>query len=141
MTTKRALIIDDDYANRSIWDLVLSDQGYEVVAAPDLATCLPHIKGDVSLYLVDYHLPDGRGTQVVSMIRENSPESVVIMTSMDDDADVIRESMNAGGNVFMVKPSSPLIMRQVLDEISAGALNATVRQLINRNGRRSYSQS
>ncbi len=141
MTTKRALIIDDDYANRSIWDLVLSDQGYEVIAAPDLASCMPHIKGDVSLFLVDYHLPDGRGTQVVERIRASSPESVVIMTSMDDDADVIRESMNAGGNIFMVKPSSPLIMRQVLDEIKAGDLNSGVRQLINRNGRRSYTHS
>jgi DNA-binding NarL/FixJ family response regulator len=65
---------------------------------------------------------------------------MVVMVSMDDDADVIREAIHAGGNVFMVKPTSPAVIGQVLAEIAAGDLDSKAKQLINRNGRRSYSQ-
>ncbi len=139
MSDKRALIIDDDYANRSIWELVLADRGYEVSSAGDLAGGYDHVTSEVSLYLIDYHLPDGRGTDIVKRVKEQYPASLVVMVSMDDDADVIRESMRAGGNVFIVKPASPAMMNQLLNEIDSGELNANVRQLINRNGRRAYA--
>jgi DNA-binding response OmpR family regulator len=139
MTDKRALIVDDDYANRAIWDLVLTDRGYKVLAAPDSATATALVSDDVTLYLVDYHLPDGHGSDFVSFVRRISTQCVVITTSMDDDADVIRESMRAGSNIFMVKPSSPSIIRDLLAEIDTGDVNPGIRQLINRNGRRTYA--
>ncbi len=139
MTDKRALIVDDDPANRSIWELVLADRGYEVLSAIDLASGVQQIADDISLYLIDYHLPDGRGTDIVQQVKENYPGSVVVMVSMDDDADVIREAMRAGGNLFMVKPASPKMMNQILNEIDTGALDSNAHQLINRNGRRTYA--
>lgn len=139
MTDKRALIIDDDSANRSIWELVLSDRGYEVLSAVDVAEGLSRVHSNISLYLVDYHLPDGRGTDIVSRVKQAYPDSMVVMVSMDDDADVIREAMRAGGNLFLVKPASPSIMNQILSEIDAGTLDSSAHQLINRNGRRTYA--
>jgi len=139
MVGKCALIVDDDSANRSIWELVLSDRGYDVRSAADLENGLSHITDDVSLYLIDYHLPDGRGTDIVKKVRGKFPASVVVMVSMDDDADVIRESMRAGGNLFIVKPASPKIMNEVINDIDSGTLTAEAHQLINRNGRRTYA--
>ena len=139
MPNKRALIVDDDSANRSIWELVLSDRGYDVQSAADLENGLSQLSDDVSLYLIDYHLPDGRGADMVKQVRARYPDSLVAIVSMDDDADVIRESMRAGGNLFIVKPASPLIMNQVLTDIDSGDLTADAHQLINRNGRRTYT--
>lgn len=139
MISKCALIVDDDSANRSIWELVLSDRGYDVRVAADLESGLNYVSDEVSLYLIDYHLPDGRGTDIVKQARGLFPGSVVVMVSMDDDADVIRESMRAGGNLFIVKPASPMIMNQVLTDIDSGVLTADAHQLINRNGRRTYA--
>lgn len=139
MIEKRALIIDDDYANRAIWELILTERGYSVTSVEDKESAMKKVSEQIPLYLVDYHLPDGHGSDVVAKIREGSTHSIVIMTSMDDDADVIRESISMGGNVFLVKPSSPLVMRQLVEEIETGAFNASMKQLINRNGRRNYS--
>ena len=139
MPNKRALIVDDDSANRSIWELVLSDRGYDVQSAADLENGLSQLSDDVSLYLIDYHLPDGRGTDIVKQVRARFPDALVAIVSMDDDADVIRESMQAGGNLFIIKPASPLIMNQVLTDIDSGNLTADAHQLINRNGRRTYT--
>ena len=139
MTDKQALIVDDDAANRSLWELVLTEKGYKVHAAEDIATAADQVGSNISLYLVDYHLPDGRGTDIVRNVRGKFPASIVVMVSMDDDADVIREGIRAGGNVFMVKPTSPSVMSQLLNEIESGVLNAKARQLINRHGRRTYA--
>ena len=139
MAEKRALIVDDDYANRSIWELVLTDRGYDVVSASDLTEGATSVSGDISLYLIDYHLPDGRGTDIVKQVKQEFPDSLIFMVSMDDDADVIREAMYSGGNVFIVKPASPAMMNQLLNEIETGEVDQRTRQLINRNGRRTYA--
>ncbi|CAG0958765.1 MAG: response regulator [Anaerolinea sp.] len=138
MAERRALIVDDDYANRSIWDLMLTDHGYDVVMASDRTTGAEQVSSDISLYLIDYHLPDGRGSEVTALARKQAPDAIVVMVSMDDDSDVIREAMHAGSNVFMVKPSSPSLIRELLNDIEGGQVNSTMRQLINRHGRRTY---
>src|SRR5579859_2440061 len=140
MTEKRALIIDDDYANRSLWELVLNEKGYAVDSADSVNEGMKFVGENVSLYLIDYHLPDGRGTEIVSYVRKNFPASIVVLVSMDDDVTVIRENIRAGSNVFMVKPTSPSVMGEVLSEIEAGDLSSRDKQLINRHGRRSYNQ-
>src|SRR5437016_14212681 len=119
MSDKIALIVDDDPANRAIWELVLTDKNYKVHTAPDLESGTKQISPDVNLYLIDYHLPDGHGTELVSLIRESYPASIVVMVSMDDDADVIREEIQAGGNVVMVKPTSPSVMSQINGRIES----------------------
>jgi DNA-binding response OmpR family regulator len=139
MTEKTALIIDDDAANRTIWELVLNEKGYRVLAAADAASGMKFVGNGIDLYLIDYHLPDARGTELVTHVRATYPASIVVMVSMDDDADVIREGIRAGGNVFMVKPTSPSVMGQVLSEIESGDLNASAHQLISRHGRRTYA--
>jgi DNA-binding NarL/FixJ family response regulator len=139
MAEKRALIVDDDAANRSIWELVLGEHGYEVIIGETLTDGMDFASDDISLYLIDYHLPDGLGTSLIALLRENFPDAVIVTVSMDDDAEVIHESISAGSNVFMVKPTSPQVMAQMLAEIEAGSLSVTDKQLINRNGRRSYT--
>ncbi|MBX3083581.1 MAG: response regulator [Anaerolineae bacterium] len=135
---KRALIIDDDNSNQTLWRNFLVEHSYEVVIAPDLETAQQYVSEDIDLFLVDYYLPDGYGTAMVAAARQGHPSAIVIMVSMDDDADIIRESMQAGGNLYVVKPSTPTLMTQILTEIESGLLHSGTRQLINRHGRRSY---
>ncbi len=140
MSNKHAVVIDDDRSNLAIWELVLNENGYEVQTADSMESARDYLSDDVGIFLVDYHLPDGNGSELVAYVRENFPNSFVVMVSMDDDADVIRESIRAGGNVFMVKPTSPQAMGQLISEIESGTLDISARQLITRHGRRNYSQ-
>ena len=53
MADKRALIIDDDFANCSIWELVLNENGYAVDKTDTITGGMDHVGDDISLYLID----------------------------------------------------------------------------------------
>lgn len=122
-----------------MWEHFLSDHGYAVGTAASLEDAQIQWGEDIGLYLVDYYLPDCYGTQAVSQIRQQFPDALVFVVSMDDDADVIRESMRAGGNLYMVKPISTAVMTEILSEIDSGQIDPQVKQLISRHGRRTYN--
>jgi DNA-binding response OmpR family regulator len=139
--TKRALIIDDDVANQTLWRSFLNEHGYDVTVTADLESAQQHLADDLHLFLVDYYLPDGFGTSMVAAARQECPDSLVIMVSMDDDADIVRAALKAGGNLYVVKPSTPTLMTEILTEIETGSLHSGVRLLINRHGRRTFNAS
>jgi DNA-binding response OmpR family regulator len=138
MIIKRALIIEDDPASRSIWERVLSEQGYKCIHAEDVAVASSLVAGDISLYLVDEYLPDGRGTSLIPQIRTTAPDSIVIIISMDDDSDLIHDAFEGGSNIFVVKPAEPTEMRRIVAEIDSGKITPEHRHLITRLGRRAY---
>lgn len=135
---KRALIIEDDPSSRSIWGRVLAEQGYECVSAEDIESARLLLTADVSLFLVDEYLPDGRGTGLIPHIRDVAPDSIVIIISMDDDSDLIHGAFEGGTNLFVVKPAEPTEMRRVIAEINSGKITPDHRHLITRLGRRAY---
>ena len=139
MAVKHALVIDDDRSARNIWELVLTERGYDVSIAETLAAGSDRISDEVSFYVLDYHLPDGLGAPLAAQIRERFPECLIAAVSIDDSAEVIRAVMEAGANVFVVKPTSPSLMTQILNEVDQGALDCNARQVITRNGRRDYA--
>lgn len=138
MAPKRALIIEDDPSSCSIWGRVLAEQGYESLIATNCASANAHISDEITLFLVDEYLPDGRGTALVAPIRATAPDSVVIIISMDDDSELIRDAFEGGGNLFVVKPAEPSEMRRLVAEINAGQITAEDRHLVTRLGRRAY---
>jgi len=139
MAFKQALVIDDDRSARTIWELILTERGYNVFIAETLAAGYDQVSDAVSFYVLDYHLPDGDGAVAAAQIRERYPECMIAAVSIDDSSEVIREVMEAGANVFVVKPTSPSLMTQILNEVEEGALNFNARQVITRNGRRDFT--
>lgn len=136
---KHALIIDDDPANINLCELILGEHGYKVASAPDMSSAQPYISDRIDLFVVDYHLPDGKGVEAVSAIRDSYPDKVICILSMDDNSDVIRESIRAGGNVYMVKPATPSVMGDMLNDIASGNVSANSQQLITQHGKRNYN--
>lgn len=135
---KQALLIDDDAANVALCQLILTERGYHVTSAPDLSSARAYFDQDIALFVVDYHLPDSNGVDAVHAIREHYPDQVICVLSMDDDNDVIKDSIRAGGNIYMVKPATPTVIAEMLKDIETGRLSATSQQLVTQHGKRSY---
>lgn len=56
------------------------------------------------LYLLDWHLPDADGLQVLQEIRARAPQSVVIFVTARDRDDDVARVLQAGADDFIGKP-------------------------------------
>jgi len=136
--SKQALILDDDLSNRQLWEKMLAEHGYEVDSVASADEFSRRDSSATEMFLIDYYLPDVMGTEVVAHVRHNNPESLIMVVSMADDNDVIQINLEAGANVYLVKPATPTMMVQVLNEVESGEIGTHSRMLISNHGRRQY---
>lgn len=104
----RVLLIEDDSDLSAAMTAFLLARGFIVEAASNIKAArqmLPLALWDV--VLLDLHLPDGNGLDLLTSIKRVSPEaSILILTAMDQISDRIR-GLDAGADDYLVKPFDP----------------------------------
>jgi len=99
------LIIDDDLSYTQIVKQFLEAQGFRVTIGIDGASALQKLKAEIpELILLDLHLPDVSGKELLAKIRENHPECAVIVITGYGGEQVAVEMMKAGAIDFLSKP-------------------------------------
>jgi len=103
------LIVDDHAAIRSGIAFAIEKAGMSCCAMAatksEAMAQLAHTNPDA--IVVDLHLPDGSGLDLIRWARKNSSEIAIVMLTMSDsDSDLIA-AMNAGASGY-VKKSAPL---------------------------------
>lgn len=102
----RVLIIDDHTLFRSGIKLLLERQaGFAVVgeagSALDGVKRTKKLKPDV--ILLDLHMPDIGGLQVIALLREEMPTAQIIMLTVSEDAEDLLEALRAGARGYLLK--------------------------------------
>jgi DNA-binding NarL/FixJ family response regulator len=81
--------------------------------APRLADVGPLLRQDpADVVLVDYSLPDGRGSDVLRLVRRHWPRARLVLFSGHSEADILHEAIAAGADGILTKGTS-------MDEILA----------------------
>lgn len=107
----RVLLVDDSEDAREIYGDYLTSFGCEVTTANDGHQALDVLERDtdVSLVVLDYHMPELDGIQTFTRIRAmnlaEQPKAMMITSSSDTDAQARADL--AGLDAFLVKPISP----------------------------------
>ena len=130
-TRVRTLIIDDDALVRDTFTAILSDEGYEVMAAAsgrEALECLARQEADI--VLCDIFMPDQTGFEVLSLILASFPHIPVIMSTGNGSVAMAREAVNLGASDFVTKPCNqgelPIVVERNLSR-QAVALKNTMR--------------
>lgn len=118
MTMTRLLVVDDDRATAAVLHRMLVNEGYEVALAADGIGALAQlVEGpEVHAVLLDRQMPGMDGLQVLAHMQRNERLKgipVVLQTVMDGEEE-IREGLRAGALYYLVKPLDPRIVRQVV---------------------------
>ena len=101
----RLLLIEDDITLSECVEDILDTQGHQA----DTATTgedglLMAETGTYQLYIVDLGLPDMDGNDVISALRDLSPNTPVLVLSGRNQLENKIESLNVGADDFMIKP-------------------------------------
>ena len=103
MSIASILIVDDESLVR--WSLRerLRADNYAVVEAETAGEAMQRI-GDVDLVLLDYKLPDGNGLDVLRHIKQQSPDTLVILMTAFSTVENAVEAMKLGAYHYVNKP-------------------------------------
>ena len=114
----RLLVIEDDPDLGRMLELEFVDHGYEVQWVQSCGAGLEALRQHaVDLILLDQHLPDGTGYELLGQIKEVEPQLPIIMMTAIHDLDLAIESVKAGASDFIHKPLKSEELLRVTDKV------------------------
>jgi two-component system, chemotaxis family, chemotaxis protein CheY len=121
MSDLRILVVDDSATMRRIVINTLKTIGYtSVVEAGDGKEALAHIYADeIQFIITDWNMPNMNGLELVRSVRadasyQNIPILLVTTRGVKED---IMEALQAKVNGYIVKPFTPQVLKEKLDQI------------------------
>ena len=113
---KSILIIDDERDLCWLLSNALSDKGYDVSTANTLHQGVDLLQGNPDLIFLDLKLPDGDGMDILPIIKEKTPESIVLIISAYGSDDRMVDANKKGVHGFIDKPFSEEKIIQTLHQ-------------------------
>ncbi len=117
MPTPKLMIIDDDRTTVGLLKTLLELDGFDVKTKADGESALADVDTYLpDAFLVDYHLADKEGTDLVRILRQNVrfAQTPIIMTS---GLNRELEAKQAGADVFIMKPFDPSMLLEQLAQL------------------------
>jgi len=118
--THKILVVDDENTLRHFLRLNLQEQGYHVSEAANGKTALRLIDHNTfALALIDLHLSDMNGLEIMRRLRAVSPPTSVIILTAYATIDSAIEALRQGAHDYLTKPcETPELLASVADGIA-----------------------
>ena len=122
-TPIRVLVVDDHAVVREgIRHILEGEPGFAVVGeagnAADALRLAAERRPDV--VVLDVSMPGESGLRVAPKLREAAPEARVLIMSMHDNAEYVREGVRAGASGYLLKDSAAAELRLAVRAVHAG---------------------
>lgn len=118
------VLIVEDIEATSMWMADLLSQAFQdvnILSCHTLATAHAILgKQSLALALVDLNLPDGSGIDLIPVIRQQNPETRIIVMTIFDDPEHIFAAIRAGAMGYLLKDQSEKILLNKLQGVMAG---------------------
>jgi DNA-binding response OmpR family regulator len=118
MLPTRILLVDDDETLRSMMDVVLKRQGFDVTTAANVPEALKLISSNVyDVLLSDLHMPGaGDGLTVVSAMRHANPKAVTMILSAFPELDAASHAIMLQADQILLKPMDVMALVAAIKE-------------------------
>src|SRR5690349_2752774 len=114
----KLLLIEDDEQVRRFLEDRLTDEGYQVTAAANGRSAFALL--DTYLFdaaLMDIHLPDMTGLEVLEVAKRKNPDIDVVMMTGFPQVDTAVQALRLGAYDYLIKPLELVSLRHVLKRI------------------------
>ncbi len=101
----RLLVVDDEPDLRTLYELTLLREGYDIDTAGSVEDALARLEErSYSLLITDMRLPDGSGLDVLRRLEEDSRREKAIVITAYGSAENAVEALKAGAYDYLTKP-------------------------------------
>ena len=109
---KYILIADDEKEIRDILKLLLTGEGYEVLALENGLDVVKTAAPEIDLYILDVNMPEMSGFMAAAELRKMYDTPIIFLTAYSGESDKVM-GFSAGADDYIVKPFSnmELLMR------------------------------
>jgi DNA-binding NtrC family response regulator len=115
MPKDRILIVEDDDGLRTVTQVQLEREGYEVNSAVSAELAIPILEKSLQqLVITDLHLPGMSGLDLLKRIRMEYPETAVIFMTAFGTVQTAVEAMRAGAYDYISKPIHPYELKAIV---------------------------
>lgn len=118
MASKRALVLEDSKAMRSLLARLLGEFDFEVFQAANGKEGLEKLGrlGPVDLVLVDWNMPEMDGLGFVSAVRAEARYDDVrlMMVTTETERERVAAALDAGANEYAMKPFTKEVLAEKL---------------------------
>ena len=101
----RILIADDEKEIRDVLSMLLTAEGFEVIAAADGKEAAELADASIDLYILDVNMPAMSGFAAGAEIRKHFYAPIMFLTAYSGESDKLM-GFSAGADDYMVKPFS-----------------------------------
>ena len=99
------LVVDDEPDLRTLYELTLLREGYDIETASTVQDALLHLKDRTySAVITDMRLPDGTGLDVLRWLEESGRREKTIVITAYGSAENAVEALKAGAYDYLTKP-------------------------------------
>lgn len=101
----RILVVDDELSMREFLSILLEREGYDVNVAGSALEALRMMESSLfDLVLSDVNMPGLSGIELLGRIKQNSPETAVLMLTAFSTSEQAVEAMKLGAYDYICKP-------------------------------------
>ena len=113
------LVVDDEPGLRDMLSILFRRDGFDVTVAPGFQAGREAIVSAPSPYgmvLTDLLMPDGSGLDVLTVARQRSTQTEVIVMTAHSTLETALEAMKRGAYDFITKPFATSELRALVDK-------------------------
>jgi two-component system response regulator PilR (NtrC family) len=135
----RILVVDDEPGLRDMLAILFRREGLDVVLAPGFKTAsdaVAHAPEPYAVVLTDLLMPDGSGMDLLSLVKQRTARTEVIVMTAHGDIDTAIEAMKRGAYDFVSKPFATnelrALVHKALEKRALSAENERLRAQLGR---------
>jgi two-component system response regulator PilR (NtrC family) len=116
---RRVLVVDDEPGLREMLSILLRREGLHVTVAPGFVSGCDAIKNAPEPYgvvLTDLVMPDGSGLDLLSLSKQRSPQTEVIVMTAHSTLETAIDAMRRGAYDFVTKPFATSELRALVQK-------------------------
>lgn len=131
----RILVVDDESSITGALELILGERGYQVETAGSVAEAVELLaRRPFDLVLTDLRLTDSTGIELLTRVKQDSPETEVILMTGHGSVELTIEAIKRGAYYYVEKPFTPgqvlMLVERALEFASVRKENRTLKRTL-----------